>query len=132
MLASYTMASQKLNGETETNKSLTASNDAVNDAGAMNSEGDMTSTVAAATLGMSIDSRVRVGAHESAALKEHIQAGNPVVIGVDYSSAAQGSNFSDADHFLVLTDYDEGSGTFIGQDPLGKENIRFTLDENGV
>lgn len=129
MLASFTMASHKLNGALPQNASIEKANGAAIDNGGFS--GDMMNTPqVASALNMKIASRTMA---DPAAIQKQLEAGNPVVIGVDYVAGKTTSGFgSGADHFLVLTDYDAATQTFKGHDPLGVKDIGFTLDESGA
>lgn len=57
------------------------------------------------------------------AIQKHL-ATDLVIIGIDYKPG-HSSGYSDADHFAMLTDYEENTGVFIGVDPIFGHHVTY-------
>lgn len=126
MLASIAMVSTKLS-PTPASDVVDANTRVLNSGGF--SGANLISKTAANALGMT--QTARNAPASIAAISNELEAGRPVVVGVDFKVGST-SGRSNADHFLVLTRQDQADPSiFHGVDPLGGKAIRFQLDAEG-
>lgn len=136
MLAAFGMAAQApaLGGKTK-GKGLDQLNKDVRSKGGFSGAALVTGTAARA-MGMNLKSRsnVRSGAAAAETIRKNLDAGKPVVAGVDYKAGSRGSSRgTGVDHWITITGRDKSNpNKFHALDPAGGKKITLTLGADGV
>lgn len=129
-LTSLAMASSRITGDTSLNPAT--ANSRVRAAGGF-SGSNLNAPRAAEALGMRMTGRSAVtGGNQQRMMREldrNLDAGRPVVVGVDYKGGAS-SGVSSADHFLTITGRN-ADGSYTAIDPAGGRELTFRRGEDG-
>ncbi len=129
-LTALTMASSKITGDQSLNPSI--ANQRVRAAGGF-SGSNLLVDKAANALGMNVTGRQAFTPSNASQmvsqLDANLDAGRPVVAGVDYKSGSSSST-SNADHFLTITGRNE-DGSYTAIDPAGGHEITFERAADG-
>lgn len=129
-LTALAMASGKITGDSSLNPRV--ANDRIRNAGGF-SGSNLIVDRAADALGMKVTGRHAVtGANVekmTTELDRNLDAGRPVVAGVDYKSG-KSSSVSQADHFLTITGRN-ADGSYAAIDPAGGKSITFSRGSDG-
>lgn len=131
LLSSMTMAANRLNGRSN---SVIEARDAMRSSGALNSEGGMSYTSGAKTMGLTVLSR-RAATHEAMDdAQNQVQSGRALIVGVNYKPNVRGEQSavaSGVDHYIML-DKQNSDGSLSGVDPAGGVQVTFRKGADGV
>ena len=130
-MTSLTMAATKITGDKSLNPRV--ANQRIRDAGGY-SGSNLVVGRASNALGMKVTGRKGMTPGNAAAmgkkLDDNLDAGKPVVAGVDYK-AGKSSAVSNADHFITITQRN-ADGSYTAVDPAGGKEIKLTRGADGM